>query len=107
MELNEYQDQAVSTAIYPHDQNIPIALALCGEAGEVADKVKKVTRDKDGKYYAPDIAAIAMEIDDVLWYAANLTKVLSYDLNSVAELNLNKIKDRIERGTLHGSGDNR
>ena len=82
-------------------------MALCGEAGEVADKVKKVTRDKGGKYYSPDIAAIAMEIGDVLWYAANLTKVLGYDLNSVAQLNINKIKDRIKRGTLHGSGDNR
>ena len=73
----------------------------------MADKVKKVIRDKDGKYYAPDLAAIAMEIGDVLWYAANLAKILGYDLNGVAELNLSKIKDRIERGTLHGSGDDR
>ena len=108
MDFNEYQNQAVSTAIYPHDRDISyLALALCGEAGEVADKVKKVIRDKDGKYYAPDLAAIALEIGDVLWYAANLAKPLGYDFNSVAELNLTKIKDRIERGTLQGSGDNR
>lgn len=61
-------------------------MALCGEAGEVADKVKKIIRDKDGRYYAPDLAAIAMEIGDVLWYGATLAKALGYDLNSVAEL---------------------
>ena len=108
MELNEYQRQAAFTAIYPHDQNISyLALALCGEAGEIADKVKKVIRDKDGRFYAPDIEAIAHEIGDVLWYAANLAKTLGYDLTSVAEMNLDKIKDRLKRGTLHGSGDNR
>ena len=108
MELNEYQKQALSTAIYPHDRNITyLALALCGEAGEVAEKVKKIIRDKKGQFYAPDLAAIALEIGDVLWYAANLAKAIGYDLNSVAELNLTKIENRIEHNTLHGSGDDR
>lgn len=108
MELNEYQKLALSTAIYPNDGKISyLALALCGEAGEVADKVKKVIRDKKGQFYMPDITAIAMELGDVLWYVANLAKVLGYDLSDIATLNIEKINDRIERGTLHGIGDNR
>jgi len=108
MELNEYQKAALSTAIYPNDGTISyLALALCGEAGEVADKVKKVLRDKQGQFYTPDITAIAMELGDVLWYAANLAKVLGYNLSDIATLNIEKINGRIERGTLHGIGDNR
>lgn len=108
MTLDEYQQTALSTAIYPHDREIPyLALALCGEAGEVADKVKKVLRDKGGQYFAPDIHAIALELGDVLWYAANLAQVLGYKLSDIARLNKEKINGRIERGTLHGAGDER
>ncbi len=108
MELNEYQKKAISTAIYPNDYKISyLALALCGEAGEVADKVKKVLRDKNGQFYIPDLSAIALEIGDVLWYAANLAKAIGFDLSDIAEQNLNKIQSRIDRGTLHGGGDYR
>lgn len=108
MELNDYQKAAISTAIYPNDNNISyLALAICGEAGELADKVKKVIRDKQGQFYIPDLTAIAMELGDILWYAANLAKVLGYDLSDIAQLNIEKINGRVERGTLHGSGDNR
>lgn len=108
MSLNDYQQAALSTAIYPHDHEIPyLALALCGEAGEVADKVKKVLRDKGGQFFAPDIQAIAAELGDVLWYAANLAHILGYKLSDIAQLNIDKINSRMERGTLHGEGDNR
>lgn len=108
MALNEYQQAALSTAIYPHDHEISyLALALCGEAGEMADKVKKVLRDKDGRFFAPDIQAIANELGDVLWYAANLAHVLGYKLSDIAQMNIDKINSRMERGTLHGEGDNR
>lgn len=108
MTLDEYQQTALSTAIYPHDHEISyLALALCGEAGEVADKVKKVLRDKGGQFFAPDIHAIANELGDAMWYAANLAHVLGYKLSDIARLNDEKIKGRLERGTLHGSGDTR
>ncbi len=108
MELNEYQKAALSTAIYPNDGTISyLALALCGEAGELADKVKKVLRDKKGQFYNADITAIALELGDIRWYAANLAKVLGYDLSDIAQLNIEKINSRVERGTLHGTGDNR
>lgn len=108
MSLNEYQQAALKTAIYPRDHEIPyLALALNGEAGEVADKVKKVLRDKGGRFYQPDIHAIAAELGDVLWYAATLAQVLGYKLSEIAQLNIEKIDSRMERGTLHGSGDER
>lgn len=106
MTLDEYQQTALSTAIYPHDhQTSYLALALCGEAGELADKVKKVIRDKNGQFYQPDIHAIANELGDVMWYAANLAHVLGYKLSDIARLNNEKINGRLERGTLHGEGD--
>lgn len=106
--LNEYQQAAIETAIFPHDREIPyLALALCGEAGEVADKIKKVLRDKSGRFYAPDIHAIADELGDVLWYAANLAHVLGYKLSDIARFNMEKISSRMERGTLQGEGDER
>lgn len=108
MGLNDYQQAALSTAIYPHDHEISyLALALCGEAGEVADKIKKIIRDKDGKLYQPDTRAIADELGDALWYASNLAHVLGYKLSDIARLNIEKINGRLERGTLHGEGDNR
>lgn len=108
MTLDEYQQTALSTAIYPHDHEISyLALALCGEAGEVADKVKKVLRDKNGRFYQPDIRSIADELGDVMWYAANLAHVLGYKLSDIARFNNEKINGRLERGTLHGSGDTR
>lgn len=108
MKLNEYQKAAMATAIRPNDNSISyLALAICGEAGELADKVKKVIRDKQGQFYIPDLTAIAMELGDILWYAANLAKVLGYDLSDIAQLNIEKINGRVERGTIHGEGDNR
>ncbi len=108
MTLNEYQQAALKTAIYPNDGSISyLALALCGEAGEIADKVKKVIRDQDCKFYAPDIQAVAQELGDVLWYAANLAHALDYTLSDIGTLNIRKINGRLERGTLHGSGDTR
>mgnify|MGYP001038536311 CR=1 FL=1 len=108
MELNEYQKIAMSTAIYPNDSKISyLSLALCGEAGEVADKVKKVLRDKDGCYSGEDKREIALELGDCLWYIANLASAICFPLNNIAEMNREKIEGRVRRGTLHGSGDER
>lgn len=107
MTLNEYQQRASQTSI-PSCENISyLALALCGEAGEVAEKVKKIIRDKNGQFYAPDLAGIAMELGDMLWYASVLAKVIGYKLEDIATLNLDKIDSRVSRGVLHGTGDDR
>ena len=86
-----------------------------GEAGEVADKVKKVIRDTvllidaNGAIIIPDDKRIelAKEIGDVLWYCATLANDLGMKLGDVAQMNIDKLKSRQERGKLSGSGDNR
>ena len=86
MELNAYQDAARSTAAYPHVGQNPIypTLGLTGEAGEVADKVKKVLRDREGVFDPEAREAIKLELGDVLWYVAQLARELGYDLEEVA-----------------------
>jgi NTP pyrophosphatase (non-canonical NTP hydrolase) len=103
MTLSSYQKMASSTAIYPTQHAITYpALGLAGEAGEVANKVKKIIRD--GKL---DKAALKGEIGDCLWYIAALCRDLNIDLGDVAKANLEKLQDRKARGTLKGSGDTR
>ena len=104
--LNNYQAQAKDTAIYPEEAKIVYtALGLAGEAGEVADKVKKIIRDaKSDLFYKSDIAK---ELGDVLWYVAILARDLGYSLEEVAQMNLDKLEDRKNRDMLQGSGDNR
>jgi len=103
MNLSDYQDQAVDSAIYPRDYAItyPI-LGLVGEAGEVAEKWKKSLRD--GVF---DIDNMAKELGDVLWYLANISNDLGLDLGVIAQKNLDKLADRKARGVIQGNGDNR
>ncbi len=103
MNMQYYQKEAARTAIYKAEHAVLYpALGLAGEAGEVADKVKKILRDD--KF---DRDAIAKEIGDVLWYIAALCRDLNVDMAEVAHQNLAKLRDRQERGKLQGSGDNR
>ena len=109
MDLNSYQTSALQTAIYPNmGSNFTYpALGLVGEAGAVADKLKKVIRDNDGVLTDQVRDAVAKEIGDVLWYVSVLAYELDYDLNTIAQNNLDKLASRQERGVLAGSGDNR
>lgn len=108
MDLNEYQKRALETAIYPIGSKIVYpTLGLTGEAGEVADKVKKVIRDNDGDFSAEKRLEIAQEVGDVLWYVANLASDLGYTLKEIGEMNIKKLSSRKERGVLKGNGDNR
>lgn len=103
MEFSHYQRQTEETAIYPENRDLEyLALGLNGEAGEVAEKVKKHIRD--GKELDEDFAK---ELGDVLWYLARLVDELDADLDEVAEQNLDKLLDRKDRDKLQGSGDNR
>ena len=80
---------------------------MAGEAGEVADKVKKVIRDNNSEFTSETKAEIAKEIGDVLWYCATLSKDLGYTLDEIAEINYQKLHSRQLRGKLGGNGDNR
>lgn len=108
MTLNEYQELALTTAIYPKDKSIIYpALGMCGEAGEVADKVKKVIRDDNQEFTEEKKREIAKEIGDVLWYCAVLANDLGLPLQEIAVMNIEKLESRKKRGMLGGSGDNR
>lgn len=103
-DMDVYQAQAKKTAIYPKSQKVIYpTLGLCGEVGEVAEKVKKSIRDG----HDLDDLAVAKELGDVLWYVANLAEDLGYDLSEIAQMNYEKLKSRQERNKLQGSGDDR
>ena len=108
MELNEYQKRALETAIYPSDTKIVYpTLGITGEAGEVADKVKKVIRDNNREFTEEKKRELAKEIGDVLWYCATLSHDIGYTLDEIATMNYEKLSSRQKRGVIHGSGDNR
>ena len=109
MDFNDYQKKSRKTAIYPDkDKNfIYPVLGLVGEAGEVAEKIKKVIRDKGGKIGRHDKEEISKELGDVLWYLANLATELGLSLEEIAQSNLAKLSSRKKRNRLHGGGDNR
>jgi len=110
MNFDEYQGEAVKTAIF-HDKQIPgivyCALKLAGESGEVAEKIGKLYRDHNGELTHEKEIELAKELGDVLWYLANLSELIGMEFSGIAEMNINKLKDRQERGVLGGSGDDR
>ena len=108
LSLNEYQKGALETAVYPEQYRVIYpALGLAGEAGEAADKVKKLIRDDHGEISDEKRHAIAMEIGDVLWYCATLSHDLGYTLEDVGRMNYEKLLSRKQRGKICGSGDER
>lgn len=108
MDMQSYQQSAIETAIYPDSAKILYpTLGLVGEAGEVAEKVKKVIRDEGGVFTEEKKVELAKELGDVLWYIANIASDIDMDLNLIATMNLDKLASRAERNQLTGSGDNR
>jgi NTP pyrophosphatase (non-canonical NTP hydrolase) len=110
--FNQYQHRALETAVYPGRDDVGgsmyLALGLCGEAGEVAEKIKKMYRDG----IAPGtekvwFSNLQKEVGDVLWYAAMLLHEFEIPFNEAARGNLEKLADRKNRNVLSGSGDNR
>ncbi len=100
MTFDEYQVKAKQTAIYDHPIIYP-TLGLCGESGEVAEKVKKHLRD------GTSLDELKKELGDVLWYLASIASDLNISLNDIALTNVEKLQSRMERGKIGGSGDNR
>lgn len=109
MDFNEYQSLALKTARSKTDKNelYHLVLGLVGEAGEVAEKFKKLVRDHQSNESMINRKDIQKELGDVLWYTAVLADYLEFSLEDVAKLNISKLADRQSRGVLGGSGDNR
>lgn len=109
MDFSEYQKRSAETAIYPDvGRNLAYpTLGLAGETGEVAERVKKVIRDRGGVVDDEMRQGLSKELGDVLWYVAALCRELGLDMDAVARQNLDKLLSRKERGRLQGSGDER
>ncbi len=107
MTIDEYQQFALSTADTCAKSPLYLACGLCEEAGEVAGKVKKTIRYHDGVFNPAKAMGVALELSDVMWYVANLAHQMGCSLSNILEFNRDKVQDRINRGVLHGSGDNR
>jgi len=113
MQFSDFQKESRATAKYPDIDNnfVYPTLGLVGEAGEVADKIKKLQRDQ-GIFTPNEVSAetkadIAKELGDVLWYVAQLATEFQVDLDDVAQGNIDKLTSRLKRGTIGGSGDDR
>ena len=107
-DLDMYQQVAKTTAIYPREQAIIYpTLGLTGEAGEVANKVKKIIRDGSNKNDDRMVSEIKSEIGDCLWYIAVLASDFNIKLSDIASTNLEKLANRKKNNTIHGSGDTR
>jgi len=107
--FSEYQEKARQTAIYPDLGKNPYypTLGLVGEAGEIANKVKKIMRDKDGKIDEETRDDIKKELGDVLWYVSAVATEFGLDMSEIAYKNYEKLKKRMEEGKIKGNGDNR
>ena len=107
-DLDMYQKVALTTAIYPREQAIIYpTLGLTGEAGEVANKVKKIIRDGSNTNDDNLVSEIKSEIGDCLWYIAVLANDFNIKLSDIASANIEKLALRKQNNTIHGSGDNR
>lgn len=109
MTLNEYQKSALLTASRKGEEIelIHRVLGLIGEAGEVAEKMKKVYRDQEGELRSDNIEDLKKEIGDILWYVATLADFFDISLEEIGQINIDKLASRQKRGKIQGSGDNR
>ena len=120
MELNEYQRKAMETCM-PSCRNISyMLLNLVGEVGELASKIAKdirkdtveINHNNLREYMGDDQwwereQEYQHEAGDILWQLSGLCEVMGWDLGMIAQMNLDKLASRKERGVIEGNGDNR
>jgi len=113
MDFDKYQKKAKKYDFFEPEGDLRAAgfvekiLGLTGEAGETADKIKKIIRDKEGVASDVDREAIKKELGDTLWYLAAVARYLEIPLSEVAAGNIEKLESRYQRNKLHGEGDER
>ena len=113
MDFDEYQEKAKKYDFFEATSDLKAVgftekvLGLVGEAGETADKIKKLLRDKDGEVSDVDKELVIKELGDTMWYIASISRYLETPLSEVARGNLDKLESRWQRNKLHGEGDER
>mgnify|MGYP003420264108 CR=1 FL=1 len=116
MNNKEYQEKARTTAIYPGVGEVKngntsalsyLTLGLNGEAGEIAEKVKKLLRDKDSVIDENFKSLLIKEVGDCIWYCSNLCDELGYSISDAMQINIDKLYSRQKRDKIKGSGDER
>ena len=121
MEINEYQNRAMTTCMPTCDNVAYMLLNMVGEVGEFASKIAKHIRkgeagigsgETPNQFYftakaniLTDRVALRKEAGDILWQLAGLCKVMGWDLEAVAQENLAKLAERAKNGTIAGDGD--
>lgn len=103
MNFADYQKIIETFAVYPRDNELAaisyLVLGLNGEAGEVADQVKKAIRN-DGHISADRRAKILEEIGDVLWCITRIAVEFDTPLAEIAQANIDKLEKRRAAGKL-------
>ena len=111
MTLDDYAKKVIHTLIYPGSGEILglayVTLGLTGEAGEVAEKVKKILRDGDGTVTKEQKELLKLELGDIMWYIGAAAHELGFSLDEIAQANIDKLDSRKKRDVLKGSGDTR
>ena len=110
MDFNEYQRMTRLTDSSRHSTEpayVYYVLGLCGEAGEVAEKIKKLLRDNNGVVTDEFKKLLTKELGDVMWYNARLADLFGIEFDDVGVTNIEKLLDRQERNLIHGEGDER
>lgn len=113
MNVEEYQKWTRKTAKYPKgavefEASLPyLVMGLAGEAGEVANKYKKIIRDQSGIMEENDGGDLVAELGDVMWYLARIADELGYSISDIMKNNYEKLESRLSRGVIGGSGDHR
>jgi NTP pyrophosphatase (non-canonical NTP hydrolase) len=110
MTFDDYQKQALTTAIpnsNPLMDKTIWAMGVAGEAGEVVEKWKKLVAYRDGKITPEDVQELGKELADVVWYIAVMAHSLGLSFDDIMQQNLDKLASRKARGVQKGAGDNR
>ena len=99
MNFDDYQTESRKSVVYPYAGSNPVfpALGLAGEAGEIADQVKKAIRDDSGAFSERRKVQMKEEMGDALWYIAQIATELGLSLEEIAEVNLTKIRKRYQK----------
>ena len=122
MELNDYQQKAMTTCMESSNNWSYMFLNLVGEVGELASKVAKALRKETGLMDGPNFyyylhqeegmptsaelyEELKKEAGDILWQLAGVCSVMDWTLEDVAQTNLDKLAARKAVGTIDGNGD--